>query len=377
MSWEIFKQNILRLADNPETIKDIDIVAKTFAIEYDSAVKRGADVLHKVSVKKGNVEAMEALFKAALLKGVSSTTPYDLVGEMGKGVLAYWSGAVLNEFPIPIIPAVGSVSNVSVTSNTVTNPGNWAPAIVIPSTPGGVDFKLNPEQIQSAKAEVEDAKKLKKEYEEENTEEGVLKGETADEIVDYQEERIDTEEDASTPDDEGDTEEWQAKLKEEPNEIPEDSDIGIKIRFNAIKDIGQLENPLPPSKPANSGNYVLGLLRGTGINGPAFWCAAAVSSWYKKAGAKSPNSASCDSWMAWGKRNGLFSSKPVVGAAVLYGSSVKAHHIGIVESISSDGRVKTIEGNTSGGGFNRDGVGVFRKTANPKRVVGYVHPRKK
>ena len=135
MSWEIFKQNILRLANNPETIKDIDIVAKTFAIEYDSAVKRGGDTLHKVGVKKGNIEAMEALFKAALLKGLSSTTPYDLVGEMGKGVLAYWSGAVLNEFPIPIIPAVGSVSNVSVTSNTVSNPGVWQPPILIVSGP--------------------------------------------------------------------------------------------------------------------------------------------------------------------------------------------------------------------------------------------------
>jgi hypothetical protein len=77
---------------------------------------------------------MEQLFKAALQKGLSSTTPYDLVGEMGKGVLAYWQGAILNEFPFPIIPATGAISNIGVTTNIVTNSGNWIPAISQPGT---------------------------------------------------------------------------------------------------------------------------------------------------------------------------------------------------------------------------------------------------
>jgi uncharacterized protein YcbK (DUF882 family) len=133
MSWEIFKQNILAKANNPDSIKDIDTVAKLYATEYDAAIKRGGDTINRVAVKKGNTEIMEQLFKAALQKGLSSTQPYDLVGEMGKGVLAYWQGALLNEFPLPLIPSPGAISNIGVTSNIVTNPGTWTPPITTPS----------------------------------------------------------------------------------------------------------------------------------------------------------------------------------------------------------------------------------------------------
>ena len=132
MSWEIFKRNVLRVMNRPQSINNIDIVAKTFAREYDLAVRRGGDTINKVSIKKGNTELMEQLIKAALVKGLNSKEPYDLVGEMGKGVLAYWGGAIMNEVPIPIIPAIGSVVNIGVVSNIVTNPGQWAPVIVVP-----------------------------------------------------------------------------------------------------------------------------------------------------------------------------------------------------------------------------------------------------
>jgi hypothetical protein len=133
MSWELFKNSILVRANNPESIKDIDTIAKLWANEYDACMKRGGDTINRVALKKGNKEIMEQLFKAALQKGLTSTTPYDLVGEMGKGVLAYWQGALLNEFPFPIIPATGAISNIGVTSNIVTNPGTWTPAITIPA----------------------------------------------------------------------------------------------------------------------------------------------------------------------------------------------------------------------------------------------------
>lgn len=129
MSWQIFKQNLIQFANNPESINDTSVVAKKWADEYDAAVKRGKDVLHQVSIKKGNKEAMEKLFKIALDNGMNSTGPYDLVGEMGKGVISYWTGATLNEFPIPIIPAVGAVQNISVVSNIVLNAGTWQPAV--------------------------------------------------------------------------------------------------------------------------------------------------------------------------------------------------------------------------------------------------------
>ena len=135
MSWEIFKQNMLRTLNNPESINDIDVVAERWAKEYDAAIKRGFDPINQVTLKRGNVDLMKQLFKLALLKGQSSTTPYDLVGEMGKGVQAYWAGAQMNEFPIPLIPAPGSIQNVSVTTNLVTNPGIWTPALSVPGVP--------------------------------------------------------------------------------------------------------------------------------------------------------------------------------------------------------------------------------------------------
>ena len=125
MSWEIFKQNILRVANSPEGISDINVIAELYAKEYDSAVKRGFDRQHSIPLINGNVEVMKQLFAAALQKGVNSPTPYDLVGEMGAGVKAYWAGAVMATAPLPITPAIQATVNLSVTQNIVTDPGIW------------------------------------------------------------------------------------------------------------------------------------------------------------------------------------------------------------------------------------------------------------
>ena len=149
MSWEIFKQNMLRTLNSPESLTDLDVVADKWAKEYDAAVKRGFDTINQVTLKRGNVEIMKQLFKLALLKGQSSTTPYDLVGEMGKGVIAYWSGAQMNEFPIPLIPAPGSIQNISVTTNLVASPGTWIPAASLPSLSTQID--VQPDTIDDIK----------------------------------------------------------------------------------------------------------------------------------------------------------------------------------------------------------------------------------
>ncbi len=163
MSWQIFKDNLLQFANNPDSINDTSAVAKKWADEYDAAIKRGKDVLNQVSVKQGNKAAMEQLFKIALDKGLTSTGPYDLVGEMGKGVIAYWTGATLNEFPIPIIPATGATSNVSVVSNVVLNAGTWQPAV---STPGLATPEA--EEAEAVKIDIdEEYPKNQQAYEEE------------------------------------------------------------------------------------------------------------------------------------------------------------------------------------------------------------------
>jgi hypothetical protein len=277
-------------------------------------------------------------------------------------------GAIMRNFPIPLIPAPGSTANVAVINNVVSSPGVWGPPQ--PPLGAGPGDTLSEEEKAGAKEDLDSAKKDLQDFQNDPTPEGQAKAQTAREQIAYQSERLGSGENVSSSD-----------VSNEPKQeiiadLPPDMEIGLKIVQYALRDLGTTENPLPPGKPENSGPRVLQMLKGVGFNGPAYWCAAAVSDWYRGAGAKSPNSASCDVWMSWAKRNGLFSSKPAIGAAILYGSSADAHHIGIVEAISGD-RVTTIEGNTSGGGFNRNGVGVFRKSARIAKAVGFVLPIKK
>jgi hypothetical protein len=132
MSWSVFKASILTYASNPQLIDDSDTIAEIYAREYDSAVKRGTDFLNQTSIQRGNYSAMESLFKLAFKGGTLSTGPYDLIGALGRGVVLYWTGATMNQFPIPLIPAPGSIQNISVITNTVVNPGVWP---VLPPTP--------------------------------------------------------------------------------------------------------------------------------------------------------------------------------------------------------------------------------------------------
>lgn len=129
MSWDIFKQNILSVVTNPESINSTDSVADLYAKEYDAAVKRGNDNLFQSKVKVGNVETLKLLIKSALDAGVSQKEPYDLVGEMGKGVLAYWAGAQLDPSSVPsppaTPPATGAVQNIQIVSIICTNSGQW------------------------------------------------------------------------------------------------------------------------------------------------------------------------------------------------------------------------------------------------------------
>jgi hypothetical protein len=133
MSWQLFKQNILAVANRPEGIPDIDTIAKLYADEYDAAVKRGGDLLHGIPINSGNKLAMEQFFKLALQKGLTATGPYDLVGEMGNGVKAYWAAARMKTTgtrpgqPLPIVPPVPKV--VSIQLNVVLNNGIWIPPV--------------------------------------------------------------------------------------------------------------------------------------------------------------------------------------------------------------------------------------------------------
>ena len=125
MSWGLFKLNVIRKTGviNSNTVKT---VAKVWAEEYDAAVKRGIDFINFESIQVGNKQIMETLFLVALLKGMSSPSDkFSLVNEFGNGVKAYWAGASMKPFPIPLIPAPGSIQNLIVNSNIVSNVGTW------------------------------------------------------------------------------------------------------------------------------------------------------------------------------------------------------------------------------------------------------------
>lgn len=128
MSWALFKRNVLRKTNpNRNPSLNINEVATIWAEEYDACVKRGKDFINLEAVQTGNLELMKTLFKVALLKGLA-TPPgvnFSLPNEFGNGVKAYWVGAQMRPFPIPLIPAPGSVQNLVVNSNVVINVGTW------------------------------------------------------------------------------------------------------------------------------------------------------------------------------------------------------------------------------------------------------------
>jgi len=127
MSWSLFKANIIRKTNPYTTNNTIDDVATIWADEYDAAVKRGKDFINLESVQGGNKEIMKTLFRVSLLKGLATPSGqnFSLINEFGNGVKAYWAGAQMRPFPIPLIPAPGSIQNIAVNSNVVINTGTW------------------------------------------------------------------------------------------------------------------------------------------------------------------------------------------------------------------------------------------------------------
>jgi hypothetical protein len=395
MSWEIFKQNILNVANNPEGIPDIDTIADLYAREYDAAIKRGGDSVNNVCIKRGNVRAMRELFRAALQKGLNSKAGYDLVGEMGQGVLAYWSGATLNEFPIPKIPATGATQNIGVISNIVVNPGSWQPVVNADPPPlPNEAFKLTQEEIEAKKEELEDAKKQDNPM--------------ADDYVAKTQFELDSGENLSVLVDEPPPKPRFVAKKiltltptqyTQTNTLYASGPIGDRIVQAATADLGILEGKNSAGKFINSGgaknpngqlqvgafgriDYMhqlnglnnLKQLQDTGDG--YFWCASAVGTWWKEAGITGLDFRIpwVPAWVSWAQKNGLWSATPVVGAAIIYkGGDHLYCHIGIVKSVIN-GVVTTIEGNTTGAGFNRNGCTVAIKQPNLKRVAGYVIP---
>ena len=187
----------------------------------------------------------------------------------------------------------------------------------------------------------------------------------AKEAQELNENKLETEENVSADDEDGSTEVI----------ITSDSTKGENAAKIATGDVGIIESPAN----SNTGSPRINqMLKNVGIKGGAYWCAAAVTTWWKEAGMSvPPGAASCASWLSWAKSNKRFTSTPVVGAAILYHHSSGhggANHIGLVTSIDVNGKVHTVEGNTTARGVTCNGGGVFKKTPSGTAILGYVLP---
>jgi hypothetical protein len=132
MSWSTFKSILLPAMQSNAYGNDINGFAKTFTMAYDTAVKGGGDTINKIPIMKGNTELMENMLVMLLTQTQLSTTT-TFLEVVGPAILAYWGGSQLALIPTPIIPAIGSIKNISTINASVLSPGSWQSIPVIPN----------------------------------------------------------------------------------------------------------------------------------------------------------------------------------------------------------------------------------------------------
>lgn len=132
--------------------------------------------------------------------------------------------------------------------------------------------------------------------------------------------------------------------------------------------------------PANSNNVKYNTwYYGKSVNGSAYpWCAAFVSWVFSQVDSTLiKKSVSCMDIGSWFKSNNQWkTNNPQPGDVVFFKFNTNSrwtNHIGLVESVNSDGSINTIEGNTSVSSDD-DGGSVMRRTRK-SNIVGYGVPK--
>jgi len=126
MSFAIFKSNMLMYMENQGGIKSHVDFAKKLTMEYDMAIRRGYQIVNSVSVAKPNTDMMIAMVSlAGTLALQKKDGLHHIINDIGKGCVGYWTGATLNNFPTPIMPAIGAFQNILTTSTMVSKPGQF------------------------------------------------------------------------------------------------------------------------------------------------------------------------------------------------------------------------------------------------------------
>lgn len=119
------------------------------------------------------------------------------------------------------------------------------------------------------------------------------------------------------------------------------------------------------------------------------WCALLATDVWFDAGADVPprlpgntktgrerHPAVAEWWRVWALEQGLFSTVPVIGAAVLYGTGGKepAVHIDVCVTYIKPA-LMSFGGNEAEVGFSREGTLTTHSRVQEDRVIGYVLPR--
>ena len=123
MSWTIYTVNVLKAGLTFQFSNDPDAAAEFIANQYDSAIKRGGDMIYGVPVLNGNVIGMANVIKAALKKGrESGGENFNVLAEIYPAAFdEYWLGAEMAPIPNPLLkplgwpstpPAPGTIQNI-------------------------------------------------------------------------------------------------------------------------------------------------------------------------------------------------------------------------------------------------------------------------
>ena len=105
MSWTIYTVNVLKAGLTFQFSNDPDAAAEFIASQYDSAIKRGGDMIYGVPVLNGNVIGMANVIKAALKKGrESGGENFNVLAEIYPAAFdEYWLGAEMAPIPNPLL----------------------------------------------------------------------------------------------------------------------------------------------------------------------------------------------------------------------------------------------------------------------------------
>lgn len=128
MSFSLFKSSMKLYMSNQSGIGSYNEFADKLTTEYDMCVRRGYQTTNNIPLSSANKPMMLTLVTIACQKAFAvQKGPHSFIDDIGKGVVAYWSGASLVTPIPPPIPAVGAIANITTTAAMVTNPGTWSP----------------------------------------------------------------------------------------------------------------------------------------------------------------------------------------------------------------------------------------------------------